>query len=75
MRPDFRGHGVGRQLSAAALAAARVIGYREVKLDTLPSKMPEAGAMYRSLGFTECPPYYHNPIAGSLYMTCTLQGS
>ena len=72
VRPEFRGCGIGRQLSAAALAAAREIGYREVKLDTLPSKMPEAGAMYRSLGFTECAPYYHNPIAGSLYMTCSL---
>jgi GNAT superfamily N-acetyltransferase len=72
VRPDFRGHGIGRKLSEAALAAAREIGYRQVKLDTLPSKMPEAGAMYRSLGFVECPPYYHNPIAGMLYMTCTL---
>jgi len=72
VRPDFRGLGIGRQLSAAALEAAREIGYREVKLDTLPDKMPEAGAMYRSLGFTECAPYYRNPIAGTVYMTCSL---
>lgn len=72
VRPGFRGRGIGRRLTEAALAAARETGYRDMKLDTLPAMMAEAGAMYRSLGFVECAPYYHNPIEGSLYMTRAL---
>ena len=37
--------------------------------------MGSAVAMYRSLGFSECEPYYHNPIPGSLYMERALQPS
>jgi ribosomal protein S18 acetylase RimI-like enzyme len=72
VRPEFRGRGLGGALTDAALAAARDIGYTSMKLDTLPAKMPDAVAMYRAFGFEECAPYYHNPIAGSLYMTCAL---
>jgi ribosomal protein S18 acetylase RimI-like enzyme len=72
VRPEFRGRHLGHALTEAALAAAREIGYTSMKLDTLPEKMPSAVAMYRSFGFEECPPYYHNPITGSLYMTCAL---
>ena len=72
VRPDFRGRHLGHALTDAALAAAREIGYTSMKLDTLPEKMPSAVAMYRAFGFMECPPYYHNPIAGSLYMTRAL---
>ena len=68
VRPEYRGRYAGRHLTEAALAAARAIGYTSIKLDTLPGKMASAGAMYRALGFSECAPYYHNPIAGSLYL-------
>jgi ribosomal protein S18 acetylase RimI-like enzyme len=68
VRPEFRGRHAGRALTEAALDAAREIGYSAIKLDTLPAIMPGAVAMYRSLGFVDCAPYYHNPIAGSLYM-------
>lgn len=68
VRPAFRGRHAGRALTEAALAAAREIGYASIKLDTLPAIMPEAVVMYRSLGFIDCPPYYHSPIPGSLYM-------
>lgn len=70
VRPEFRGRHVGRVLVEEALAAARAIGYRQIKLDTLPAIMPAAVALYRDLGFAECAPYYHNPIPGSLYMEC-----
>lgn len=72
VRPAFRGWHVGRALTEEALAAARAIGYRQIKLDTLPALMPAAVALYRELGFTDCAPYYHNPIPGSLYMECVL---
>lgn len=72
VRPDFRGQGIGRQLTARLIAEAREIGYTKMRLDTLPSQMSEAVAVYRSIGFKEIEAYYHNPIAGALYMELAL---
>ena len=72
VRPGFRGLQLGRRLTEAAMAEARHIGYRSMKLDTLPAIMPNAGALYRDLGFVECAPYYHNPIPESVYMELAL---
>ena len=72
VRSDFRGRQVGRALAESALASAREIGYRQMKLDTVPAIMPAAVALYRELGFTDCAPYYENQIQGALYMECTL---
>lgn len=68
VRPQFRGRGAGRLLTEAAIGAAREIGYASMKLDTLSSIMPEAVTMYRKMGFTDCAPYYHNPVPGTLYL-------
>ena len=71
VRPHARGTGLGRRLAQAALAGARERGYRAVNLDTL-AQMDAARALYASLGFTPCAPYYHNPLGGTLYMRKTL---
>jgi len=55
----------------AVIARARVFGYRSVKLDTLAS-MRRARALYSSLGFRECAPYYRNPLPGTTYMELAL---
>jgi ribosomal protein S18 acetylase RimI-like enzyme len=68
VRPEFRGKGLGKKLVTTLLDAAREIGYRRMLLDTLPGKMDEAIALYRSLGFREIAPYYHNPVEGALFM-------
>ncbi|CAN5792087.1 N-acetyltransferase [soil metagenome] len=72
VRPDFRGKGLGRELTRAVVDAARKIGYERMRLDTLPSKMDRAIAMYRSLGFREIEAYYHNPVAGATFMELSL---
>ena len=72
VRSAFRGLGLGRQLAEAALDAARQAGYTSVLLDTLDD-MEAARALYTELGFSEIPPYYHNPIAGAHYLKADLK--
>jgi len=70
--PAYRGRGLGRVLTEAALTEARAIGYRRIRLDTIPSLMQPAIALYRELGFREIPPYRENPIPGALYFELPL---
>ncbi len=39
IRPDFRGLGLGKMLIEKVIAEAKVIGYRRMRLDTLPDKI------------------------------------
>ncbi len=69
VRPAYRGHGLGRELVDRFLERARILGYREVRLDTL-AQMSEARALYRSFGFEEIPPYGDNcAIPGVIFMS------
>ena len=71
VQPLRRGEGWGQRLARAIVDEARVIGYRELKLDTL-EWMSAARALYARLGFGECAPYYDNPLAGVVYMSLEL---
>ena len=71
VRPAYRGLGLGRELAAAIMDAARIAGYDHVLLDTLDD-MEAARTLYQELGFEEIPPYYHNPIAGAHYLKAAL---
>ena len=72
VRPEFRGQGLGRNLTEAVIEAAREIGYHVIRLDTLPGKMDQAIAMYRSLGFKNIEPYYNNPVPDAAFMELLL---
>jgi len=53
VQPGARGAGLGRLLAERAIAAARELGYAEIRLTTLPGAMDPALAMYRRMGFVE----------------------
>jgi ribosomal protein S18 acetylase RimI-like enzyme len=71
LRATARGRGLGRTLAAAALAEARRLGYRRLRLDTLPG-MEAAQALYRELGFREIPAYRANPVPGARFLEIEL---
>ena len=72
VQPGQRGSGIGRALAKRLIREAREIGYRYMRLDTVPSTMAEAVKMYRRLGFGEIPPYRANPVPGAIYMELEL---
>lgn len=69
--PAARGRGLGRLLMEHAIAAAKLLGYRSLLLDTLPF-MTEAQALYLSMGFRPTTAYRFNPIAGSAFLRLDL---
>ena len=71
VRAAARGGGLGRVLAEAAVAEARRLGYRVLRLDTLPT-MDTARALYLSLGFRPVERYNDNPIPGVLFFELTL---
>jgi ribosomal protein S18 acetylase RimI-like enzyme len=65
--PSVRGSGLGMRLVEAILREAERIGYREMRLDTLPD-MVAALSLYRRFGFEEIAPYYQSPVPGTVFM-------
>jgi ribosomal protein S18 acetylase RimI-like enzyme len=64
--PAGRGAHLGESLVAEIVAIAERAGYREMRLDTLPT-MAAAISLYRKFGFETMPPYYDTPIEGTLF--------
>jgi GNAT superfamily N-acetyltransferase len=54
LRQEARGLGLGRRLAELTVTAADDIGYRIMRLDTVP-KLTTAIALYRDMGFVEVP--------------------
>jgi len=71
VRPAYRKSGLGKALVKAVINAARRIGYRELRLDTLAS-MTSAQALYRRLGFAEIPPYNTAHLPGTRFYSLDL---
>jgi len=71
VKPEARGLDLGRRLAEAICAEAKRLGYRAVRLDTLPS-MGAAIELYRSMGFRNIAPYTHNPVAGAMFLEKSL---
>lgn len=71
VRRAFRRFGLGRALAQAIMDAAVGAGYSTMLLDTLVD-MEAARELYTSLGFSEVPPYYFNPLPGAHYLKADL---
>lgn len=71
LAPEARGLGLGRTLTLAVITAARERGYRELRLDTLPT-MDAAIGLYDRLGFRRIGPYYAPTPPGTIFMALAL---
>jgi GNAT superfamily N-acetyltransferase len=58
--PEYRGHGLARQMMRKAEETACTLGYTRIFLDTFRSQ-PGPQKLYRSLGFFEREPYNDYP--------------
>lgn len=66
IRPKYRRKNIGKVLSTAIIHKAKEIGYKYMRLDTLPF-MKEAITLYLALGFKEITPYRYNPFENAKF--------
>jgi len=67
VKPEFRKHGLGKDLVERIINEAKKRGYKFMRLDTLAT-MQSAIKLYKSFGFYEIPAYTFNPIPNAVYM-------
>ena len=72
LRDQFRNRGLGRELITAIINEARSIGYKRMRLDTLPGLMDSAIKLYERFGFRDIPAYYGTPVENTRYMELEL---
>ncbi len=68
VRPEARGHQLGKHLIERLFDEARQAGYKKMRLDTLVGLMDHAIALYREFGFYEISAYYDSPIKNELFL-------
>lgn len=73
VRDDFRGLSLGKILIERLFEEAKIAGYKRIRLDTLPGKMPQAIKLYEFYGFRKIKPYYENPHKETLFMELVLE--
>lgn len=67
VRPHFRKNKIGRILIEELLSSAKERSYEKMRLDTF-EKLGAAVHLYKKFGFENISAYYHNPLAGVVYM-------
>jgi putative acetyltransferase len=72
VRPQGRGHGIGRALAVEVINEGAKLRYSTMRLDTF-DWLVEAIHLYESLGFKRIPAYYKNPLSGVVYWELDLK--
>lgn len=72
LRNEARGKGIGKCTLQKAIKEAVEMGYKTLRLDTLPS-MKVAKQLYIKAGFKEIESYRFNPIKGSKFFEIKLK--
>ncbi|OQP47928.1 GNAT family N-acetyltransferase [Niastella yeongjuensis] len=65
--PTYRGHQLGQKILQQSLDEAKHLGYRAIRLDTIP-EMQSAIKLYTAAGFYPIEPYRFNPMPGAIFM-------
>ena len=66
-----RGTGCGKRMAQTIIGIAEILGYSEMRLDTLP-RMKTAIGMYARLGFSQIDAYYATPMEGTMFLSLKL---
>ena len=66
VRPDYRGKTFGHPFVRALIERARELGYRTLRVDTLPT-MTAAIEFYQEAGFRPISAFWPHPAAGALF--------
>ena len=69
--PEAQGRGIGRALVHRVIREAKAIGYKRMRLDTVPS-MRSARRLYLAFGFRAIDSYRDNPVEGTTFMELML---
>jgi GNAT superfamily N-acetyltransferase len=72
VRPEHRSSGLGRSLIERLIQETRGLGYRIMRLDTIPQRMGHAVSLYRTLGFEPIASYWNNVLPGIEYLELRL---
>jgi putative acetyltransferase len=72
VRPEFRGQSIGLLLAQELIVCARELRYTAMYLDTVPTAMRAANAVYHRLGFERVGRYNTNPVVGVEFFRLTL---
>jgi len=70
LEPEFRGAGLGEALCIAAIAEARKLGYKALRLDSTRDSVRALG-LFRKLGFREIE-RYHDHLFAEIFMELEL---
>lgn len=67
VREAYRGLSLGEKLITSVIAKARLLGFSQLVLDSVPQTR-FAQQLYERMGFAEIPPYYEHPIDGTRFL-------
>lgn len=71
LKEEARGRGYGKELLSFAMSQGKKLGYKKMRLDTLPD-MQQAIRLYEKMRFYDIPSYRHNPVPGARFLEVAL---